>query len=158
MYSTTCLLTSDIYVSRHNLRIASGSVSPVPPEPTMNDDSDDEEFVYPGASPSPTESPSPPSHSEVVTSPLSSAPSGLPSPSLSVPPAKKHPSPEQLEELHTASASGDLKRVQSVFKRAVEVGEVESFALANDASPRTGLTALHAAASRGYLSIVKWCM
>ncbi|KAH9940598.1 hypothetical protein B0H21DRAFT_794571 [Amylocystis lapponica] len=42
------------------------------------------------------------------------------------------------------------------FRRAVQSGDVEPFALANDASSRTGLTALHAASSRGYLDIVKW--
>ncbi|KAG9127613.1 hypothetical protein FRC07_011653 [Ceratobasidium sp. 392] len=31
-----------------------------------------------------------------------------------------------------------------------------AFALANDAAPRTGLTALHAAASRGRLAVVRW--
>jgi hypothetical protein len=43
-----------------------------------------------------------------------------------------------------------------LFKNALESGDVEPFALANDASSRTGLTALHAAASRGYLEIVRW--
>ncbi|KAH7105458.1 hypothetical protein BKA62DRAFT_612996 [Auriculariales sp. MPI-PUGE-AT-0066] len=33
---------------------------------------------------------------------------------------------------------------------------MEAFALANDTGPRTGLTALHGAASRGHLSVVRW--
>jgi ankyrin repeat protein len=40
----------------------------------------------------------------------------------------------------------------------LEAGNVEPFSLSNDASPRTGFTALHAAASRGYLDIVIWCI
>ncbi len=71
-------------------------------------------------------------------------------------PPRHHPSPAQLEALHSAAASGDLRRVQTEFRSAVRADDVEPFELANDASPRTGLTALHAAASRGWLDIVKW--
>ncbi|KAF9498477.1 hypothetical protein BDN71DRAFT_382874 [Pleurotus eryngii] len=39
---------------------------------------------------------------------------------------------------------------------ALETGDVQPFNLANHASTRTGSTALHAAASRGYLDIVQW--
>jgi hypothetical protein len=38
----------------------------------------------------------------------------------------------------------------------LQTGNVESFSLVNGASSRTGSTALHAAAGRGYLDIVKW--
>jgi hypothetical protein len=71
---------------------------------------------------------------------------------------KCKPSPAQLEALHAAASSGDLERLQNVFRHAARNEDVEEFALANDASTRTGLTALHAAASRGHLSVVTWRM
>ena len=88
-------------------------------------------------------------------------PTAAPGPSVQVKapspvPSRHHPSPAQLEALHAAAASGDLRRVQTEFRSAVRADDVEPFELANDASPRTGLTALHAAASRGWLDIVKW--
>ena len=79
-----------------------------------------------------------------------------PPPARETNPAKQHPSPAQLESLQAAASGGDLTLLKKLFATALQTGEVESFALANDASPRTGLTALHAAASRGYLDIVKW--
>ncbi|EKM59394.1 uncharacterized protein PHACADRAFT_249851 [Phanerochaete carnosa HHB-10118-sp] len=80
-----------------------------------------------------------------------------PSQPAPVPKSKKvHPSPAQLESLQAAASSGDLALLQKLFRTALQTGEVEPFALANDASPRTGLTALHAASSRGYLDIVRW--
>lgn len=67
-----------------------------------------------------------------------------------------HPSPAQLEALSAAASSGDLSLIKTLFQTALQVGDLEAFALANDASSRTGFTALHAAASRGYSDIVKW--
>ncbi|KAH7887859.1 hypothetical protein F5I97DRAFT_1806415, partial [Phlebopus sp. FC_14] len=67
-----------------------------------------------------------------------------------------HPSPAQLEALSAAASAGDLALLKKLFATALQSGNIEAFALANDASSRTGLTALHAAASRGYLHIVKW--
>lgn len=93
---------------------------------------EDEEFVYPGE-----------------TSADSSAPQ-------IVIPRQLHPSPAQLESLYAAASSGDLTLLKRLFKSALETGDVQPFSLANDASSRTGFTALHAAASRGYLHIVKW--
>lgn len=123
----------------------------------MREDSDDEEFVYPGASLDPPEEaefvyPGTPDHppiAEMKPQSLSVAASPIPT--------KNPPSPADLEALHAAAVSGELKRVQNVFRNVIQSGDIESFALANDASPRTGLTALHAASSRGYLNIVKWC-
>lgn len=71
-------------------------------------------------------------------------------------PPKPSPSAAQLESLQAAASSGDLSLLKKLFRNALDAGEVGSFALANDASPRTGLTALHAAASRGHLVIVQW--
>ncbi|GLB33681.1 putative protein present in Fab1, YOTB, Vac1, and EEA1 [Lyophyllum shimeji] len=100
------------------------------------DDSDnDEEFVYPGAPPSDVDE-------EVVDVPRQHQP--------------QLPSPAQLESLYAAATSGDLPLLKRLFRNALETGEVEPFSLANHASSRTGLTALHAAASRGYLDIVMW--
>ena len=67
-----------------------------------------------------------------------------------------HPSPAQLESLYAAASSGDLPLLKRLFKNALENAEVEPFNLANDASSRTGFTALHAAASRGYYDIAVW--
>jgi len=47
--------------------------------------------------------------------------------------------------------------MKKIFQTCLQSGDVEAFALANDASVRTGLTALHTAASRGYIDIVMWC-
>lgn len=55
-----------------------------------------------------------------------------------------------------ASVSNYLVNNYSV-NNALQTGNLESFSLVNGASSRTGLTALHAAASRGYIDIVKWC-
>jgi hypothetical protein len=68
-----------------------------------------------------------------------------------------HPSPAQLESLYAAASSGDLHLLQRLFKNALENGNVEPFSLANEASSRTGFTALHAAASKGYYDTVVWC-
>jgi len=185
------------------------------PEPAVErvyvkDDSEDEEFHFPGAQeiadpiPPPVSSPSPLEHvqalSPVPENPLSVGPSSLaatspmittpPSPdlgplsqvstSMSTParvspvpvivspsppspsppppprPLRQKPTQAQLEALHAAASSNDLRLLQDLFKNACQNEDVEEFALANDAAVRTGLTALHAAASRGYLEIVQW--
>jgi len=146
---------------------------------------EEEEFVYPGigdmhaasrALPLPssdtiTSTPSP-SESQ-VTVPLDSSdlteypssnealhetspprPDPNPNPSL---PAQPHASPAQLEALYAAASSGDLPLLQRIINNALQTGNVESFSLVNGTSSRTGLTALHAAASRGYIDVVKWC-
>ncbi|OSD04369.1 hypothetical protein PYCCODRAFT_1444065 [Trametes coccinea BRFM310] len=124
----------------------------------MYDDSDDEEFVYPGTDAPATSGAeavpeqSPPRAGTPTPEPLVKQTQHVQSPA----PSKSHPSAAQLEALHAAAASGDLRRVQTEFRKAVRADDVDPFELANDASTRTGLTALHAAASRGYLDIVKW--
>ena len=104
-----------------------------------SDDSDEDEFVYPGV---------------VATSAVQTE-TALPA---QVTPLQRHPSPAQLESLYAAASSGDLSLLQKLFRTALQTGDVEAFALANDASSRTGLTALHAAANRGFLDVVQWCM
>jgi hypothetical protein len=146
--------------------------SPVHDRNDRNDgDSDEEEFVYPAAEeeaptaeqpPAETSSMEPavelsnvldrtPSVNEAIHTPETTQASGA---AIHMQPA---PSPAQLEASFAASSSGDLRQLQSVFRNARETSQVEPFALANDASSRTGLTALHIAASRGYLTVVKWC-
>ncbi|RDB22638.1 hypothetical protein Hypma_010333 [Hypsizygus marmoreus] len=99
-----------------------------------NQEEDGEEFVYPGA---------PAPEAERVEE--------------EVPPRQPNPpSPAQLESLYAAASSGDLPLLKKLFRNALQSGDVEPFGLANDASTRTGFTALHAAASRGYLNIVTW--
>lgn len=100
-------------------------------------DSEDE-FTYPG---SPTND-----HRQSVSE-------AGPSP---IPPITRA-SPAQLEAIYAAGSSGDLDLLQKLFSNAKATGDVESFALANDASPRTGLTVVHASASRGHAKVVKWC-
>ncbi|KAF7332129.1 Ankyrin unc44 [Mycena kentingensis (nom. inval.)] len=113
--------------------VSDASPSPATQQP---DSDDDEQFVYPtGADDHIDASPPPP-----------------PQHTLS-------PSPAQLEALYAAASSGDLQQLQRLFRNALspaDGGNVEAFSLSNDASTRTGLTALHAAASRGYLDIVTW--
>jgi hypothetical protein len=104
-----------------------------------SEESDGEAFVYPGAAQDSLE----PSTSSTLT------PSGVHTPAQA--------SPAQLEALYAAASSGDLSVLQRRFHISLQNGDVEAFALANDASSRTGLTALHAAASRGYIDIVQWC-
>ncbi|KAG5648689.1 hypothetical protein DXG03_000035 [Asterophora parasitica] len=95
---------------------------------------DDEEFIYPGP-------PDPATEDEVVQE---------------MPRQPQPPSPAQLESLYAAATSGDLPLLKRLFRNALEMGEVEPFSLANHASSRTGFTALHAAASRGFLDMVAW--
>lgn len=165
------------------------------------EDSEDEEFHFPGAEklpdpiPAPMSSPSPPEAtrilSPVLENPVSVGPSSLaatspaittpsspdlgplsqvsipistpapapstPSPSPPPPPQpKRKPTQAQLEALYAAASSKDLPLLQRLFRDACQNDDVEEFALANDAAVRTGLTALHAAASRGHLEIVQW--
>jgi Ankyrin repeats (many copies) len=100
--------------------------------------------------------------SDLTESPSSKAALHEISPSLPLPdpnpapPPQTHASPAQLEALYAAASSGDLLLLQRIIRNASQTGNVEPFSLVNDASSRTGLTALHAAASRGYLDIVKW--
>ncbi|KAG1753914.1 uncharacterized protein EDB91DRAFT_1043176 [Suillus paluster] len=137
-------------------------------------ESEEEEFLYPEttketpAATSTAGGESPPSE-EVLTS-IAEPEQGqilVPDPTVPVdeptspvsPPAvqtQPHPSPAQLEALSAAASSGDLSLLKKLFQTALQSGELEAFALANDASSRTGFTVLHAAASRGYLDIVKW--
>jgi len=84
-----------------------------------------------------------------------SPPRPTPDPTTSSP-AQAQASPAQLEALFAAASSGDLPLLQRIVRNALQTGNVESFSLVNGASSRTGSTALHAAAGRGYLDIVKW--
>ncbi|KAJ6516018.1 hypothetical protein C8R45DRAFT_1087145 [Mycena sanguinolenta] len=110
------------------------------------EDDDDEEFVYPASDPEPEPEP------EFVY------PASEPTQEVPPPPPVQHPSPAQLESIYAAASSGDLPLLKRLFRNALETGNVQPFSLSNDASPRTGFTALHAAASRGYLDIVIWCI
>jgi hypothetical protein len=135
------------------------------------DGDDDEEFLYPGAS---CNSAYPESeHIEVPPEHHPSSPAQLELQEFVYPGASMDdirdeanvevlrqrypPSPAQLESLCAAASSGDLPHLKTIFRNALESGDVEPFGLANDASSRTGFTALHVAASRGYMDIVKWC-
>jgi ankyrin repeat protein len=131
----------------------------------LADDSASEEFHFPGADPLPftVAAGKQPEAVDLVAAP---APASA-SVSVSVSPApplissrtqKRKPSPAQLEALHASAFSGDLKLLQNLFRHAATNEDVEEFALANDASTRTGLTALHAAASRGHIDVVTWRM
>lgn len=66
------------------------------------------------------------------------------------------PSPGQLENIYAAALSGDLALLQKFFSNATSQKDIEPFALANDAAPRTGLTAIHASASRGHVNVLRW--
>lgn len=66
------------------------------------------------------------------------------------------PTRAQLESLYAGASAGDLDGFQKLVNDVAKASECEPFALVNDATSRTGLTPLHAAASRGHLDIVKW--
>lgn len=114
----------------------------------------DEEFTYPAVE---SEAAAP----EVISEPGRSTPSPpepAPQPQLEIPlPAVTHVSPAQLEALYAAGLDGNLPLLKSLVGEATSSGELEAFALVNDASPRTGLTVVHAAASRGHVKALKWC-
>lgn len=110
----------------------------------LSDEDSDEEFVYPGTS----------TEAQATEAPVAETQDTVP---LPVVPVQHHPSPAQLESLYAAASSGDLSLLKQLFRNALQTGDVEEFALANDASSRTGQTALHAAARKGFLDIVKWC-
>lgn len=151
-------------------------------EPELHPEAEAAEvFIYPGVengieelheprTPEPTRSPTPPYEPEAerelpaipVAPPEPEVIAQVTPPSIAITPPPqepiptRHPSATQLEAIQTAASSGDLVLLRQLFRSALHTGEIEPFALANDASPRTGLTALHAAASRGRLEIVKW--
>jgi len=106
------------------------------------EEDEDEPFVYPGA----TEEPPPVEETQI------------PAETPVAPPSLVQRDPSQLEEIYAAAVSGDLPSLQELFQSAVAsgTGNTEAFVLANDASPRTGLTPLHGAASRGHLEVVQW--
>ncbi|QRV72861.1 ankyrin repeats [Ceratobasidium sp. AG-Ba] len=116
------------------------------------DDDDDEEFIYPG-------SPEPPEPAEPISDPLSTRQDVPPLAQLAIPsmpesqPQSPQPTSTQLDAIYNAAAAGSLLELQNLFAADTRI---PAFALANDAAPRTGLTALHAAASRGRLAVVRW--
>lgn len=119
-----------------------------------HDEDDEEEFVYPSppafeAGEVETREETPQTLQDVQQGVRESVQENIPRP-------PQPPSPAQLESLHAASTCGDLPLLKQIFQNALRNGEVEPFSLANSASSRTGFTALHAAASRGYLEIVAW--
>jgi hypothetical protein len=115
--------------------------------PVADEDDEDEEFIYPGSreetQPEPPQETVPPAASTSATNEQ---------------PRPVERDPAQLEEIYAAAVSGDLHILQTLFQSAVssETGNTEAFALANDATTRTGLTPLHGAASRGHVEIVQW--
>ncbi|KAG9104717.1 hypothetical protein FRC06_011611 [Ceratobasidium sp. 370] len=117
------------------------------------DDDDEEEFIYPG-SPEPAEA-----AIEPISDPLSARQEAPPLAQLAIPsvpesqPQSPQPTSSQLDAIYNAAAAGSLLELQNLFASDTRI---PAFALANDAAPRTGLTALHAASSRGRLAVVRW--
>ncbi|KAG6903373.1 hypothetical protein C0995_013126 [Termitomyces sp. Mi166 len=117
-------------------------------------DEDDDEFVYPGAPAFEVQEAEIREERDVIDEDVQQ---GVRENAQEVNPRPPQPpSPAQLESLYAAATSGDLPLLKQIFQNALRNGEVEPFSLANHASSRTGFTALHAAASRGYLDIVTW--
>jgi Ankyrin repeats (many copies) len=152
------------------------------PQNADDDEEEEEAFVYPNVGDNDAASDAPPVQtSDIVTSiafpsdsqltvPIESSvltlspsttlreasPPRSPQDSSPAPLPQTHATPAQLEALYAAASSGDLPLLQRIIRNASQTGNIEPFSLVNDASSRTGLTGLHAAASRGYLNIVKW--
>ncbi|CAI2184165.1 13535_t:CDS:2 [Funneliformis geosporum] len=59
-------------------------------------------------------------------------------------------------DIHEATAAGNFIRVKELLAPHGSGEATSAFLLANEASPSSGLTPLHYAASRGHLEIVKW--
>lgn len=104
------------------------------------------EFTYPA---------SPTSQNASVESP--SGPSVTSAQVFEQPKTVVRPTPAQLETLYSAGLSGNLGTLRQIVSNVTASGEIEAFALVNDASPRTGLTVVHACASRGHLGALRWC-
>lgn len=126
-----------------------------PPEHALNvvaPDSEEEEFTYPA------DNPESPSATRPEPGPSSTSPHSEPLEQVEVQPKPvKHAPTAQLDALYTAGLNGNLSVLKKLVAEATSSSQIESFAFVNDASPRTGLTVLHAAASRGHLEAVKWC-
>jgi hypothetical protein len=106
---------------------------------------DEEDFVYPGGAG--TSEPMRPDPVPIVD---------FTPPEPLAPPARA--SASQLESVYNAASSGNLLQLQRLFESVRDETGIEAFALANDATSRTGLTPLHATASRGHTELVKWRM
>lgn len=72
-------------------------------------------------------------------------------------PVVQTPSSTQLEAIFAAASAGNLASLRDIFAKAQSEQSIEPFVLANEATSRTGLNSLHAAASRGHLDTVRWC-
>lgn len=128
------------------------------------EDSDDDEFQYPLEDAEPeVEVPSPMAEEpafvpppavetrNITPSPPGSVSSPLPAPTTQV-------SSTQLEALYAAGLEGRLSALKDLVENATENSDLEPFTFVNSASPITGLTVVHAAASRGRLDALKWRM
>ncbi|CAG8499238.1 3671_t:CDS:2 [Paraglomus occultum] len=62
---------------------------------------------------------------------------------------------ESESSIHEAAAAGNLHRVRQLLQRQDAGANLSPFMLANEATPSSGLTPLHYAASRGHLPVVK---
>lgn len=65
-------------------------------------------------------------------------------------------STDQLASILAAATLGNISSFQRQFETIIGRTNLTPFTLANEASPRTGFTALHVASSKGHLDIVKW--
>ena len=133
-------------------------------QPAGDDEEEDEEFHYPATEDEDTQQTSVNVESEedngefnYPVSPLQQAQEQhLPAISPPKETAVARPSPAQLENIYSAALSGDLELLKRLFSNATSQSDIEPFALANDAAPRTGLTAIHASASRGHVDVLRW--
>ncbi|GJJ07266.1 hypothetical protein Clacol_001466 [Clathrus columnatus] len=62
----------------------------------------------------------------------------------------------QLTSILAAAAVSNFSSFQSQFEAIISHTNVTPFTLANEASPRTGLTVLHVASNKGHLDTLKW--
>ena len=116
----------------------------------------DEEFSYPADE---TEAPSVPEKLDQETSQEAQDPPPPEPPMTSESPAPSQRvtqiTPAQLEALYAAGLDGNMTILKELVDGAV-ARDLEPFTFVNSASPRTGLTVVHAAASRGRLGVLRW--
>lgn len=117
----------------------------------------DEEFTYPAHEPKHAAPDSAHEHETNQEAPADTSPPVVQEPSAPPQQSTTQITPAQLEALYAAGLDGNMTILKQLVDEATS-GDLEPFTFVNSASPRTGLTVVHAAASRGRLDALKYRM